>query len=229
MQGTHKELSEDLFIALLPSKLTTLFILRLVDGILSCFDRSDKFKEILHQLMQRLDFMHHQNMLIQLRNHSHCLLIDIMLYKNGTWILRDIENLFLSNCFPIRRCYPIDALFLFSLMISELQFFRMISAPSNLVSLYVFDTAKLNLAYLQTVEDLWRTLCQQHNVHSLLRLCILCTRNSMSSLDDKSFLGLPIPPYIRKLLTYRDVSEKIFDEFCKTVRRYERPLSHYLH
>ena len=53
------------------------------------------------------------------------------------------------------------------------------------------------------------------DVKSLLRLCILQTRNSMSSLDDESFLSLPVPPYIRKLLTYRDVSEKVFEKLCE--------------
>ena len=69
------------------------------------------------------------------------------------------------------------------------------------------------LSYAHAIDCVWRSYCQQCHVKSLLRLCILCTRSSMSSLDDASFMSLPVPPYIRKVLTYRDIAEEIFEEW----------------
>ena len=69
--------------------------------------------------------------------------------------------------------------------------------------------------YAHAVDDMLRNYRQQFHVKSLLRLCVLQTRKCMRNVDDESFLSLPVPPYMCKLLTYHDVTEKIFEECIK--------------
>ena len=107
-------------------------------------------------------------------------------------------------------------LFLSNLTLIEMQP-DVISAPNDIVPLLSkisHDHEEL-IKYAHAIDDLWRTYQQMCKVKSLLRLCTLKTRKSMHSLDDCSFHTLPAPPYIRKLLAYRDVSERIYEEFCK--------------
>ena len=230
-----KRFSEDLFIALLPARLTILNTLRLFDTMLLKASRADKFMEILHQLVQRLDFVHHENVVIETGISSGVFVIDIILYKNDVCTWKEPHYLYIPLLLARKKIwYKIDVVYLFSVMLSELQI-SMTSAPSDIVSQVPYipintypwrlTLTEADAAYLQALEDLWSNLCKQDNVKSLLRLCIMCVRKSMHSLHDKSFLNLPIPPYIRKLLMYRDVSDTIYKEFCEVVRRYERPIS----
>ena len=79
-----------------------------------------------------------------------------------------------------------------------------------------FDVVvEYTLQWNSSLEDVCLQLSSQDRVKSLLRLCILQIRTSMSSLDDDSFLSLPVPPFIRRLLAYRDVSEEIFEKWCQ--------------
>ena len=89
--------------------------------------------------------------------------------------------------------------------------------PSDIVPRLYLNATEQMAASVHALDDLWRAYHQKCNVKSLLRVCILHIRNSMNSLDDKSFLSLPVPPYIRKLLTYRDVAERIYEEWCKEI------------
>ena len=63
----------------------------------------------------------------------------------------------------------------------------------------------------QAVVDIWMAYDQRHGkVKSLFKLCIQCTKKSMSNLDDDSFQSLePLPSKIRNLLMLRDVAEVI--------------------
>ena len=65
-------------------------------------------------------------------------------------------------------------------------------------------------SWKQTVNDIWMAYDKQHGeVKSLFKLCIQCTRNSMSSLDDDSFHSLLLPSKIQNFLMLRDVAEVI--------------------
>ena len=71
-------------------------------------------------------------------------------------------------------------------------------------------------SWKQAVNDIWKAYDQQHGkVKSLFKLCIQCTRQSMSSLDDDSFQNLePLPSKIRNLLMLQDVAEVM----CKALK-----------
>ena len=103
--------------------------------------------------------------------------------------------------------------YLCSLLLVELQV-DFISTPREIDDKFKQSATEKKLTYLHAIDCVWKNYHKQSRVKSLLRLCILCTRSSMSSLDDASFMSLPVPPYIRKLLTYRDIAEGIFEEWC---------------
>ena len=64
--------------------------------------------------------------------------------------------------------------------------------------------------FKQAVIDIWMAYDRRHGkVKSLFKLCIQCTRKSMSSLDDDSFQSLPIPSKIRNSLMLWDIAEVI--------------------
>ena len=105
----------------------------------------------------------------------------------------------------------LQVMYLCSLILVELQL-DLILGPSKIATEVQHQTTKQDTYYAHAVDEIWGNYCQQTHVKSLKRLCILCVRGSMSSLDDVSFLSLPVPPCIGKLLSYRDVSEKIFEE-----------------
>ena len=65
-------------------------------------------------------------------------------------------------------------------------------------------------SWKQTVVNIWKAYDQRHGkVKSLFKLCIQCTRNSMSSLDDDSFQSLPLPSKLQNFLMLWDVAEVI--------------------
>ena len=114
--------------------------------------------------------------------------------------------------FCIKR--SLHATYLLCLILVELQFdLAAIKCEIADESKQVEAVSELN--YAQAVEDMLMNYHQNYRVKFLLRMCILCTRKSMRSLDDESFQSLPVPPYTRKQLSYHDVAEKIFEEWHK--------------
>ena len=123
-----QQFNEDLFIALLPSRLATLSRLRHFYGMLLSASCSDKFMEILHQLVQRLDFVHHENVVIEIEVSSG------VFYNNDACTWKEPHYLYVPSLLIKNKItYAIDA-YLFSLMLWGLQF-NMISVPSNSVSI----------------------------------------------------------------------------------------------
>ena len=156
-------------------------------------EKTDSYMfEMVHQLLQRLHFS-------------------------------ESLNLAIINEFPVPVCMKINGIkvrptsygesfhimYLCSLILVELQF-DMGSTPSRIAE---WPCSAKNAYYACATDNVWRKFHQQCHVKSLSRLCILCIRNSMCSLDDESFLDLPVPPRIRRLLTYRDVAEVIYEEW----------------
>ena len=73
-----------------------------------------------------------------------------------------------------------------------------------------FTKSVTDESWKQAVIDIWEAYDQRHGkVKSLFKLCIQCTRKSMSSLDDDSFQSLPLPSKIQNFLKLRDVAEII--------------------
>ena len=189
---------DKLLMSLLPSRMHGVEVLRFISQILDGEqDKNDiGVLEVIHQLLQRLHF-------------DKPLVLDIKT-RLGCFIIND--NVDASS--PYLTHSPLF-LYLFSWILVELQF-DLASTPSEIGD--DWEQTEINQvlwSYSHAAGDIWKKYHQQSRVKSLQRLCILCTRNSMSSFDDESFVSLPVPPYLRKLLTYRDVSEKIFEEWCR--------------
>ena len=154
--------------------------------------------QLVHQLMQRLHFYLPLKVKIRVDPfYSTEKKVCIVLNKETVHASKDGISLAMGH--------------LCSLILTELQF-DFTSTPREIADTFWKSAPKEELSVASAIDSAWRTYREQCRVRSLLRLCILQTRNSMSSLDDESFLSLPVPPYIRKLLTYHDVSERIFEE-----------------
>ena len=154
--------------------------------------------ETFHQLLQRLRFDE---------------LLQVVMECRGRWDNQGymtVNNTEIGKYIYLERHYAVS--YLCSLILTEMQF-DFASTPHEIADKLPNSVETEEFTFAQATDTLWKNYRRQCNVRSLLRLCILRTRNSMSSLDDESFLSLPVPPYIRKLLTYRDISEKIFEEW----------------
>ena len=70
-------------------------------------------------------------------------------------------------------------------------------------------SSKYILALAQAVDDIWEAYRKKCSVRSLFRLCIPQIRQSMNSLSDSSFLALPVPSHVCKMLMYQDIADVI--------------------
>ena len=186
--------NDDLFFHLIPAQ--SLDIVSVIYDILEMEKCSDRLMEILHQLVQRLHFA-------QLK-----VAIEIWDTPFGGKMIRLTMNGKEIAMWDRReaRLHSWKALYLISSVLSELHFD--VTFPSNsVISMVLASEPEQITTYAQATDDEWATSHQKSKVRSLLTLSILQIRNSMNSLDDKSFFSLPIPPYIYRILTYRDVSE----------------------
>ena len=158
--------------------------------------------QMLQQLIQRLNFLK------PLRIYSSS--------DNGI-LINELEIDDFS--FYENTSKRILVLYLVSLMLTELQV-DVVSTADNVAQILSLNETEECITYAHAINDLWRNFHQRCKVKSLLRLCILQIRNSMSSMDDNSFLSLPVTPFTRRLLTYRDVTERIYEEWCKAITRF---------
>ena len=194
------QFNTDVFRTLLPARCHGKHVLRCVFTILN--DELNKKNTDLFamfcQLLQRLHF-----------SDSLKVECDLLRDRYGDRIYvgyMSINNITLGYGMSLLDAY------LCSLILFELQFY-FTATPDVVTDTLPSRATEMEVHYAQACDDIWKNCSQQGHVASLLRLCILCIRNSMSRLDDESFLSLPVPPYIRSLLTYRDISEKIFQEW----------------
>ena len=192
----------DLFMKLLPSKPKGVDILKPICGVLS-MKCSTKTQEMLHQLIQRLIFEQPLRMKIDISYYR-----TLRLIINDDYIVTD-EHKHKSS----------ELVYLCSVILCELNFDAVFS-PSALPPKEQTTARFEGRDFREAVDDLWRAYHkhQQHNVKSLARLCILQIRNTMCRLDDNSFLTLPVPFWLRRMLTYRDVSEKVYEQWAETKR-----------
>ena len=155
--------------------------------------------DILHQLLQRLCI-------------NKVLNVVILQMASGN------PAYFTLSGFPLgRRPYSIHQhnakpIYLCSLIVVELEF-SVILKPKEVAKYLTHVTKCIEKKYARAFLRLWRKYHQQCLVKSLLRLCILQTRSSMNNLDDKSLLSLPVPPRIRRLLTYQDIADVMYEHW----------------
>ena len=203
--GCDRHFDEDFFMALLPARANPVNISRLFFEIVKKIEWLAVSVEMLSQVIQRLNFVQPLRLTIEARS--------------GFWLEVSVNDTGISLEHFSGRWWFCKSAYLYSLLLIEQQC-EIISAPSGTLMAQLGTqscallqhAAPCGAAYLQAIYDFWKTFHQQQSVRSLLRLCILRIRNSMSGLDDNSFLSLPVPSYLRRLLKCRDVSEKIYEE-----------------
>ena len=202
LQNMKNQCNIELFRSLLPKRgpsghmLCDLIFGILVKGELD--KNSTRLLEMFQQLLQRVHF-------------DTPLDVEVNIYSSLGFVC--INGIRIGDFWNNRSLH---AIYLFCLILVELQFdIAAIKCEIADESKQVEAVTELN--YAQAVEDMLMNYYQNYRVKSLLRMCILCTRKSMRSLDDESFLSLPVPPYTRKLLTYLDVAKKIFEEWHKVL------------
>ena len=180
------DFSNELFMRLLPSKAQGMDILITICKLLEkkiSLGNSVIFFEMLHQLIQRLRFVRPLRVVCRERDQTY--------FLGNIMIINEVGNaLDCTNRFVRHTHTPLAELI--GVMLLALEF--------DFVATYTYGKR----ASLETVGT-------RHKVKSLQRLCILQVRNNMNSLDDNSFLSLPVPPVIQNFLALSDVSEEIFD------------------
>ena len=201
LRNIGNQFNNELFRNLLPQKGHGGEILHIIICYLfgnKHLDENDKcLLEMFHQLLQRLHF-------------NEPLVLDVPISYEVDYLHIHLNNITVADIRDSRSLY---SAYIGCLILVELQF-DLASTPDDL-AYEIQGKVLVDLTYAHAIDDMLRNYRQQRHVKSLLRLCVLRTRKSMRSLDDESFLSLPVPPYIRKLLTYRDVAEKIFVEVIK--------------
>ena len=205
------EFNTKLFMRLLPSRVQSVKILEYICEILTaaCCHNHSAVVEVLYSLIQRLVLMQPMSVCFKVQFNLPRIYIDVCINdeKIRFYIFSNLGS-------PL-------GLDLFNLLLTELHL-NVISAPNNLVPLVSGSGNEALIKYARAVDGLWRNYRHRCRVRSLHRLSILKTRSTMQSLDDYSFLTLGVPPHIRRLLAYRDVSERIFEEFCKRTHKSNR-------
>ena len=203
--------SEELFMSLLPSKPRGIDVLRVIWSLLNMTrEKMDSTKlEMLHQLLQRLHFTQPLKLRMFLTRLG---LVDLVV--NGETVTEC--NVALQS--PYLCCLVLVSLE-FNVVLIDCNIVPGSSVEREFRSclllggMYDHQKRDVELKYASLIQQLCKMNRQKCKVKSLVKLCILQIRSSMNSLDDDSFLSLPVPPCLRKLLTYRDVAEVIFEEW----------------
>ena len=185
---TLNQFDSELFKRVFPSR--NMDILKVIGDILSQKENYGKTAtynfEMLHRSLQRLHFDESLKVEITFGISSACMVV------NGV-------NFVSTGCGQLLPIY------LYSLLLVELQF-DFASVPNKTADDVERIAGTEGLKYACAVDTVWKDYHTHGHLKSLLRLCILQIRSYMSSLDDDSFLSLPVPPYLRKLLMYDNVA-----------------------
>ena len=86
---------------------------------------------------------------------------------------------------------------------------NIVSTPEAITPRLHNSATEQDMLYARAIDAIWKNHLCKPNVKSLLTLCIQNTRQHMINLKDSSFMSLPVPSYIRRLLMYRDVADKV--------------------
>ena len=170
-----------------------LHIVNLLLGRNNQLTNSEVMSKMFQQLLQRLIFDWPISLTIEIRNEDD-FSVDIQINQN------DIYQ---------SRWYSLKETYLWSLLLSHLD--------CNMTSTQEATGARMHnpmanekcLAHVQAIDDLWKKCRSRSSVHSLLRLIIQQVRQSMNNLSDSSFLTLPVPSSICKMLMYQDITDVV--------------------
>ena len=208
---TFLQFDNALFMSLLPPKPRGIDILRIIWKLLDPkTGKPDETKQkMLHQLIQRLHFVEPLQVMITFEPPPSGIgKVDLVV--NGETI---------SECTLALRPSYLSCLMLvklnFNVILIDCNIVPGSPTEKRLLSRVRYEeiTEETQKTYIRLIQELHETNSQKYNVKSLERLCILQIRDAMNTLDDDSFLSLPVPPLLHRLLTYRDVVTIIIDQW----------------
>ena len=99
-------------------------------------------------------------------------------------------------------------MYLLTLLVFYLDW-NIVSTPEAITPRLHNSATEQDMLYARAIDAIWKNHLCKPNVKSLLTLCIQQSRKHMINLKDSSFMSLPVPSYIRRLLMYRDVADKV--------------------
>ena len=162
----------------------------------------DVILKMLQQLLQRLILDQPISFMIHIETESDS---DIEDDITNEYIMLDIK---LNQDDVYSGVISVQSLYLLSLLLFHLD--CDISFPETFKPhVQHSESSKEILTYTQAVDDIWKTHNKKSGVRSLLSLCIQQIRQSMNSLSDSSFLTLPVPSHICKMLMNQDIADVI--------------------
>ena len=202
MHYTHK--FHEIFLQIIPSNSFEILksICRLVDEV----DRDDEVVSTMLQcLLQRIIQMGPASVAIHATVHQGYRSVDMQL--NEELIVKPRQSF--------------KAVYLSSLLLLHLDW-NILSTPFVLAPYLHSSVTQQDLNHACAIDDIWKTYLRRPKVKSLMTLCIQQTRKRMSNMNDESFMSLPVPAYIRRLLMYMDVADVISEAWrlwpeCKPI------------
>ena len=113
--------------------------------------------------------------------------------------------------------------YLTSLLILHLNW-NCMSVPEAIAPMLPAKATEQEVAHAHALDGIWDTYRRKPRITSLLTLCIQQTRKHMNSLTDSSFMSLPVPASVRRLLMYRHIADIVWEAWrvwpeCNTTCR----------
>ena len=202
----------ELFEKLVPSG--RMDILYCVSEILetSVLDNEIRCKMFYH-LVQRL--IHIDVLYVTFESHRN---VTVMIIESSNHSTGNTNNQLRRLGYPLidfesgPYLWPVKGLYLISLLILHLNWNCRSVRESIAIALVLRSKAtEQHMAHVHAIDGIWNSYLLNPNITSLLSLCIQQTRKHMNSLTDSSFMSLPVPSYIRKLLMYRHITDIVWE------------------
>ena len=111
--------------------------------------------------------------------------------------------MYVNNELVMLELYSFKGTYLISLLLLHLDW-NIVSTPEPIGLQIVIER---DIRYVHVISYIWDSYQHQPKLKSLLTLCIQQTRKHMSSLTDSSFMSLPVPSCIRRLLKHLDIAD----------------------
>ena len=205
----------ELFEKLVPSG--SMEILHCVSKILDC-EKNKLHDEIwckmFYHLVQRLK--HIDVLSVTFAAHRDVPIMIIGSSNNSTGNtnnqLRQLRYLLIEFSEPDPYFPHVKGLYLISLLILHLSWnCRSVKESIDIAAMLPAIATEQHRAHAHAIDGIWNTYLLNPNVTSLLTLCVQQTRKHMNSLTDSSFMSLPVPSYIRKLLMFRHIADIVWE------------------
>ena len=188
---TH-QFDERLFEKLVPSN--GIKILQSIGSILKD-ENTKRASEIGYKLIQQLVQQRKQVDFLSVDNSFASICGFLKLYTN--------KKLFMSES-------TLKGRYLINLLLSHLNW-NIVSTRRFIDEQPVSLLSELGIRCVHAIECIWDSYEHKPKVNSLLTLCIQQTRKHMNSLTNNSFMSLPVPKSIRRLLMLTDIADALIE------------------